>query len=240
MPKGHPYTSDEKSLMFRIIKFVESEKEGPVIPMYNVNERLITMLNISHGSLFTLKQELTTLIEDQNTSTKTLRSTTTVGDELESLKPVSPKKRHHCGRPSIILSDYGNEMLRYEFHLLLSEKVYPTLRRLLIRLKKDLPDFPINSITSLSKHLKELGFVYRKTNSVKAILDSTFFVAERARYFHHLNILEEQNALIFFQDETWLNANEEKRNVWIDSNNSKGRFRSGTGKGKKNDFRNDV
>ncbi|CAF1019173.1 unnamed protein product [Rotaria sp. Silwood1] len=42
------------------------------------------MLNISHGSLFNLKQELTATMEDRNASKRTLRSrTATVEDETE-------------------------------------------------------------------------------------------------------------------------------------------------------------
>ncbi|CAF3944155.1 unnamed protein product [Rotaria sp. Silwood1] len=162
--------------------------------MYNVTDRLMHMLNISHGSLFNLKQELTATMEDRNASKRTLRSrTATVEDETEFPRAKSSNRSGRSGRSNIILSEYRKDILRYEFHVLLSEKQYPTLRRSLTRLKKDLPEFLINSITILSKHLKELGFVYRRTASVKTILDSTYFIAERARYFHRLNELEEED-----------------------------------------------
>ncbi|CAF2860339.1 unnamed protein product [Rotaria sp. Silwood2] len=201
--------------------------------MYNVTDRLMHMLNISHGSLFYLKQELTATMEDRNASKRTLHSrTTTVEDETEFSRAKSPNRPGHSGRPNIVLSEYGKDMLRYELHELLSEKQYPTLHRLLTRLKKDLPDFPINSITTLSKYLKELGFVYRRNASVKTILDSTYFIAERARYFHRLNELEEKGAVIYYQDETWFNLNE-KRNIWIESDTGQGRLRTGSGKSKR-------
>ncbi|CAF5035418.1 unnamed protein product, partial [Rotaria sp. Silwood1] len=44
--------------MFRIITFVESEKSGPVVPFYNVNDHLVKMLNISERSVYRLKHEL--------------------------------------------------------------------------------------------------------------------------------------------------------------------------------------
>ncbi|CAF4792292.1 unnamed protein product [Rotaria sp. Silwood1] len=47
------------------------------------------------------------------------------------------------GRPKINLSDFQKDMIRYEFHLLLTERVCPTLDRMTTRLLVDFPDFPI-------------------------------------------------------------------------------------------------
>jgi hypothetical protein len=33
MPKGYEFSQEVKQLMFHIINFVESEKNGPVIPL---------------------------------------------------------------------------------------------------------------------------------------------------------------------------------------------------------------
>ena len=231
MPKGYAYTSDVKSIIFQVMKFVESEKEGPNIPLYNVNDRLMAMLNISHGSLVSLKKELKIITEEQQMSTRELRSSIINLDVSESSNQLSPGKRGHRGSMAIILSEEAKNMIRFTFHLLLSENQYPTLRRLLQRLKQDIPDFPINNITTLSKHLKELGFAYKRTSSIKIILDSNYCMAERARYFYHLNKLEQEGAAIYFQDETWLNANEEKKSIWIEVATGRGKFRTKTGKG---------
>ncbi|CAF3142132.1 unnamed protein product [Rotaria sp. Silwood2] len=51
--------------MFHIINFVESEKNGPVIPLYNVTDRLVKMLDISEKSVRRLKQELHQLKEKE-------------------------------------------------------------------------------------------------------------------------------------------------------------------------------
>ncbi len=57
-------------------------------------------------------------------------------------------------RPKINLSDFEKDMIRHEFHLLLTEQVYPTLNRMMTRLLADFPDFSIKSKTTLSKELK--------------------------------------------------------------------------------------
>ncbi|CAF4460542.1 unnamed protein product, partial [Rotaria sp. Silwood2] len=104
-----------------------------------------------------LKKELKTLIDEEESSRQKLRSQSQSDQTLP--KPISPAKIVHCGRSSIVLSEVGKEMVRYGFNLLLPEHQYPTLRRLLTRLLTDISNFPITSITTLSKHLKEIGFI---------------------------------------------------------------------------------
>ena len=55
MPTGEEFSVQVKQLLFRVIDFVESEKDGPIIPLNNVGERLVKMLNISQSFLFLIK-----------------------------------------------------------------------------------------------------------------------------------------------------------------------------------------
>ena len=67
MPRGQEFSKDFKQLAFSIIEFVENEKSGCSIPLYNVNERLQTMLHISDRSITRLKKEMRQLkIEEEN------------------------------------------------------------------------------------------------------------------------------------------------------------------------------
>ena len=58
MPTGYEFSQELKQLIFNVIKFVENEKNGPVIPLYNVNDRLESMLGISLAPITRLKQEM--------------------------------------------------------------------------------------------------------------------------------------------------------------------------------------
>jgi hypothetical protein len=58
MPKGEDYSIKGKQIMFRVIEFVEREKTGAIIPLYNTSNRLLAMLGISESSLFKLKKEI--------------------------------------------------------------------------------------------------------------------------------------------------------------------------------------
>jgi hypothetical protein len=58
MPKGHDFSHDVKQIMFNVIKFVESEKGGCLIPLNNVNDRIKSILGISMSSVEKLKREM--------------------------------------------------------------------------------------------------------------------------------------------------------------------------------------
>ncbi|CAF3835677.1 unnamed protein product [Rotaria sp. Silwood1] len=169
--------------MYRVIQFVKSEKYGIKIPLNDVNDRLCAMLGVSSRSIDNLKKELKEIEIAKEKSSRRLRSgsnTITMDDTVEQPMSVS-------GRPKIHLSDFGKDMIRYEFHLLLAERAYPTLDRMMTRLLVDFPDFPIKNKVTLSKELKQMGFVYRKTSKIETPLESTFFMSQRARYFRRID-----------------------------------------------------
>jgi hypothetical protein len=111
MPSGYDYSQEVKQLMFHIINFVESEKSGPVIPLNNVEDRLIKILDISERSVYGLKHELQKLRQEETEqqsqqqeekeeaekNVRELRSRTTsetTSEHSESLTSAPPAKIH--------------------------------------------------------------------------------------------------------------------------------------------------
>ena len=47
MLKGHDYSTKEKTLIFKVIKFCDQEKSSALIPLNNVNDHIIRMLAVS-------------------------------------------------------------------------------------------------------------------------------------------------------------------------------------------------
>src|SRR5689334_15950308 len=125
----------------------------------------------------------------------------------------------------------------YHVHLLLAERVYPTTYKILTRILDDEPDFPIRSVSALWRWMKKLGFAYKKTSKVIVPLDSPFYMAARARYFAKISELRKNGTLIFWQDETWCNQNEEKTFIWTDRDTGTGRLRQNSGKGMSSFFK---
>ncbi|CAF1567747.1 unnamed protein product [Didymodactylos carnosus] len=218
--------------MLRVIRFVKSEKDGVKIPLNNVNDRLCAMLGVSSRSIDNLKKEFKEAEEAHSeTPHKKLRSHSDTTTTDVTMTSSSTESNTSIGRPKLKLSEFGKDMLRYEFHLLLAERQYPTLDLLMVRLLADFPDFPTKSNTTLSNQLKEMGIVYRKTSTIKIPLESTYFMSQTAKYFRHIDELRTEKALIFYHDETWCYSNEEKKSIWIEEQTGQGRLRRSEGKG---------
>jgi Sec-independent protein translocase protein TatA len=141
MPRGEEFTFDMKQIFFNAIKFVEKEKLGPVIPLYNVNERLSSMLNISIRSIGRLKNEMreveNSMMEKKRkmdeekeelanqkaqvlNRLRNLRSRSSSSSSTTSINansvgdpvPRSPRKLSNAGRPLTILTEEQQEIIR--------------------------------------------------------------------------------------------------------------------------------
>lgn len=141
MPTGYEFSQELKQLVFNVIKFVEKEKTGPLIPLNNVNDRLQSMLGISLASVKRLKQEMREgqekIMEEKRLAdqakrdkeneavrvTRRLRqprspsvsSTSSSNDNIMDLAmPVARPRRKlaHSGRPRIGLSEQEQENIR--------------------------------------------------------------------------------------------------------------------------------
>lgn len=174
MPTGREFSEDLKQMMFRVILFVQNEKNGPTIPLYNVNERLNAMLGISKQSILNLKREMEELQREHNDQGESERSPTRAAASLRIKQPhrkqswsssktnvnipvpLAPKKKEHSGRKGIQLSEYAEDMIRLQFHAILSKKEYPTTAKLLSCLKSNCSDFALLSQTTLWRHMKRV------------------------------------------------------------------------------------
>ena len=105
-----------------------------------------------------------------------------------------------------------------------AERIYPTTVNVLNGILMNYPDFSLRSKTSLWRWMKKLGFVYKRTTKVTALLDGLSFMAARARYFTTIEKFRSDGIKIFWHDETWCNQYEEKSYVWTDATIGTGRF----------------
>ena len=141
MPTGYEFSQELKQLVFNVIKFVENEKNGPVIALNNVNGRLQSMLGISLASVKRLKQEMREgqerMIEEKRLIDQAKRDEENEAMEftrrlryprsptvasayfpssntMDIAMPVAraPRKLAHSGRPRIGLSEQEQENIR--------------------------------------------------------------------------------------------------------------------------------
>ncbi|CAF3190931.1 unnamed protein product [Rotaria sp. Silwood2] len=113
---------------------------------------------------------------------------------------IAPKKEGYVGRRRVVLSEVGQDAIRYHFHLILGERRYPTVRNTLASLLMEHPDFPIKSETTLCRQMKRLGFGYKQMSKV---------AAQRGAYFRRLDDFRNDGAFIYYHDETCWNVGEE-------------------------------
>ena len=141
MPTGVDFSQELKQLMFNVIRFVEKEERGTIIPLNNVNNRLQAMLGISLSSVRRLKEEMRQhesrmseekrLIEQERQMKETQRLeminrlhqrrsvsreptyfTTVDVTKVTMHVPHAPLKLGNSGRQDIILSEEQQEDIR--------------------------------------------------------------------------------------------------------------------------------
>ena len=128
MPTGINFGSDMKQLMFWIIKFVESEKEGPVIPLCNTTSRLEIMLGVSIATVFRLRNEIPSLEQEEEESNedkiqlrrRTVSEASVLPKYLRRKRKISvdiplagsPPKQGNSGRKKTSLSEQQHDQIR--------------------------------------------------------------------------------------------------------------------------------
>ena len=77
-----------------------------------------------------------------------------------------------------------------------------------------LPDFPYMSRGTLYKQIRKLGFVYRKRNAKMQVYQRLDVVAQRHRMLRDLQKYRALQYEIFYQDESYCNANHTRQYIW--------------------------
>ncbi|CAF3875576.1 unnamed protein product, partial [Rotaria sp. Silwood1] len=75
-------------------------------------------------------------------------STSCAINEIQPEAPISIP-----GRSAVHLTEEADDEIRFQFHILLEEKIYPTTAILLERLLGAHTDFPVRSQTTLRRHM---------------------------------------------------------------------------------------
>ncbi|XP_026738274.1 uncharacterized protein LOC113501345 [Trichoplusia ni] len=89
----------------------------------------------------------------------------------------------------------------------------PTLLKLLKSLKE--VDLFKGGITSLRQVIKDIGFVYKKVNKRKIIMERTDIALARCTFLRKAKNISDWSKVVFL-DETWLNANHTVAKSWTD------------------------
>ncbi|CAF3941892.1 unnamed protein product, partial [Rotaria sordida] len=211
MPKGHYFSQEVKELMFNVLEFIEAEKNGPTIPLYNVNDRIMAALQISHGSMAKLKNEMKELQEEQQKIIKQK-----LLEQQQKNQPYALAQRHKAERlRQRSSSPYATSKNDHSMNVDVARSVAksPSKR-----------GGPSNFKISLSEYEEDL------ISEIRVPMDSMVLMAQQASYFRKLDEIRQNGTMIYYHDETWINTGEEKRSIWVNEY-GEGRIRISQGKG---------
>ncbi|CAF0965647.1 unnamed protein product [Didymodactylos carnosus] len=188
------FSKEFKQFAYRVIDFVEKEKAGVIIPLNNVNHRLQAILGISDRSIYYLKAEMKQSVamqEDESGTRRSLRRTVSASSSSSAIPRAlsTLSGAGGGGRRRITLTETQSDTIRLTFHMLLKDRVYPTLENILSALLAQDEHFPIKSKMSLQREMKRLGFRHQQTKKAPVLMNATPFQAQSAIYFRKLEEL---------------------------------------------------
>ena len=83
-----------------------------------------------------------------------------------------------------------------------------------------LPGFPQVSLSTLRRLMKKLGFCFKRRNTKMMVYQRLDVVATRHKVLQALVDYRAKRYKIFYQDETWCNANHTREFIWILDNDA--------------------
>jgi transposase len=135
----------------------------------------------------------------------------------------TPKRRPVTGLDSFQLSAIKRHVLEYY-----ERREVPTLKKLQSSLKER--GLFGKSESSLRSILTKIGFVYKKFNGRKVLMEKPSVALLRCQFLRKVRSVDLEK--VIFLDETWLNENTAKGSGWTDGT-VKGTLNSPLGKGKR-------
>ncbi|XP_076301715.1 uncharacterized protein LOC143219723 [Lasioglossum baleicum] len=106
--------------------------------------------------------------------------------------------------------------IRRKVHSFWLNREIPTLNKILHAINNDeeLPSFKKSTLHTLLKCM-EFKYIVRKRNS--ALIDEPRIVYWRQQYIERIRTLRAEGCPIYYLDETWINAGDCKRRLWVDT-----------------------
>jgi len=141
---------------------------------------------------------------------------TTLAEYKKEGTVSSPNKKRV--KPTILekVDEFDKNAIRQKIHDFWRKREVPTVTKMLIAINEDetLPDL---KRSSFQKILKDLQFEYVKKNRNSALLEREDLISWRRKYLFKIRHYRAQNRLIYYLDETWVNACETHNRAWVDA-----------------------
>ena len=144
----------------------------------------------------------------------------------------SPKKRKRYTVPrfAINVDDFDRAAIRRTVHRMYEQKEYPTLNRLLAKVRAS--GVFRGGRTTLFLLLKRMGFRYHKMNEKIFFYERRDIIQQRHKYLRLIRKYRKEGRPIVYLDETWANSSIAPERLWLDED-GRGGWKRSSGKGRR-------
>lgn len=222
--------------------YLEKHNMGPVLDVRKVLERVSAACGVPKRTVTRINAQLKLALSAENEETSTneqIESLTenTVEEEAcavsatKKIKILTPRKtpgRQHRERRVTGIDEFGKSAIRRHILQYYERQEVPTLEKLKTSLKNvELFD---GGQSSLYKVIRDLGFVYKKFNHRRILMEKSDIALLRCQFLRKIQNVDIEN--VVFLDETWLNENVHHDKGWT-NDTIKGTLKAPLGKGKR-------
>ncbi|GFY38867.1 DDE_3 domain-containing protein [Trichonephila inaurata madagascariensis] len=171
-------------------------EENPQESISEIVRKVSELTGVSKRTVFRLKMEKKTL--------STLSS-----PDKKRPGAVGLRKR------LVKYDDFTLSCIRRKIHGFFRKNEIPTLSEVLKEVNDDAEIFSKNiSRSTLYRLLKDMGFTFEKRKRQAVLLERHDIILWRRNYLRKIRELREENAPIYYLDETWVNEGHSETQVW--------------------------
>lgn len=200
-------------------KVLHKQARTMVYDVYNFFKKL-SITEVRDSTNFNQSRELTA--QACRVSVHSVTNILREGKESVKIGGVSsfrsPGKHRTVQKRATNLDDFQKCVLRRTIFDLYDKGEFPTAKKL-VSLMREKIEYK-GSVSSMYVILKSLGFRYRRTNDGrKFLLERSDIVATRLKFLRKVHNIRSSgdSRPIFYLDETWVNQNHSRKDIWQDS-----------------------
>lgn len=151
---------------------------------------------------------------------------------LETGSPHTPRQGYVKLANVTSIDDFDKSVIKRIISSFYENGQYPTVQKVLDATKQKISDFNCSE-SSMTRIIKSLGYKYKKTtDGRKMLMERGDIICARMDFLKKMDHLRASgdNRPRFYLDETWVNQNHSRKQMWVD-NEDNGGFKTPVGKG---------
>lgn len=229
-----------RTVIASVIQYFYQEKDnmGPLLDVRKVLERVSAACDVSKRTVVRINAQLKSALSEGGEGTEITEENTAGDVDMElgvssskKIKISTPRKNPGGRQRKKTVTDideFGMSAIRRHILQYYERQEIPTLKKLENSLKQ--ANLFNGGKSSLWKIMKQIGFVYKKYNHRRILMEKPSVALLRCQFLRKVQNVNMEN--LIFLDETWLNENVHQDKGWTDGT-IKGTLKAPLGKGKR-------